>query len=99
MMGTPAYMSPEQLSASGVTSATDLYAAGVTFYECVTRKLPFDGDDLMGQIMMQPPTPPTVHRPDLPPAVERLILRCLEKQPARRFKNCAELAAALRALA
>ena len=98
MMGTPAYMSPEQLSAAGVTSATDLYAMGVTLYECVTRKLPFDGDDLMGQIMMQPPTLPTVHKPDLPPAVEKLILRCLEKQPARRYKDCADLAAALRQL-
>ncbi|MBI4872668.1 MAG: serine/threonine protein kinase [Candidatus Riflebacteria bacterium] len=98
MMGTPAYMAPERLSAGSVTSAADLYAVGVTLYECVTKRLPFEGDDLMCQIVMQPPTPPSSHRPGLPEALETLISRCLEKQAQRRFRDWSELAAALREL-
>ena len=103
VMGSPLYMSPEQMSSSrDVDSRTDIWAIGAILYELVTGKVPFDGEtmpQLCAMILQHAPAPPRSLRPDLPEALEHVILRCLEKDRARRFQNVAELAYALTPLA
>jgi serine/threonine-protein kinase len=99
MMGTLAYMAPEQFSGRPADARVDLYAFGVMLYEMLTGRVPFEGDS--AQIMyghLQQPPPPRQLNPALPAAVERLILRLLEKNPDLRLQSAAELAAELRAL-
>jgi serine/threonine-protein kinase len=98
IIGTPLYMAPEQTrSTSDVDVRADLYAMGVILYEMVAGALPFEAEtvfDLIVQHATKPPTPPRVHRPDLPEAVEAVILRCLEKRREDRFADVEELARA-----
>jgi serine/threonine-protein kinase len=94
MMGTPAYMAPEQVMGSSVDARADLYAMGVVFYRLVTGKLPFKGDTAFAMAQSQvndPPTPVMLARPDLPPWVEPIVARALAKQPQERFQTAAEL--------
>ncbi len=88
VFGSPTYMSPEQIrSAKHVDPRTDVWALGVVCYELVTGHLPFVADNVAGviaAISSDPPVPVRVHRPDVPPEVERIILACLEKDPSRR---------------
>ncbi len=96
--GTPAYMPPEQLDDSRkVVPASDLYALGCTLYQLATGKRPFDGHKwhLYVQHATQPPVAPATHRADLPPALNRLVLQLLEKDPARRPATAADVKAAL----
>ncbi len=98
IVGTPAYMAPEQVEGGPVTAAADIYALGVVLYEMVTGRLPFESENPLTTAvkrLREPPTPPHVHVPDLPPAWERTILRCLERRPERRFANPGEVATAL----
>ncbi|MBA3453681.1 MAG: serine/threonine protein kinase, partial [Deltaproteobacteria bacterium] len=99
LLGTPAYMAPEQISgAENVDARTDLYAAGIVLFEAVTGRTPFHGDtlyDLMRAHLEQAPPSPRSLRPDLPLAIERVILRALEKDPAHRFQSAAEMTHAL----
>jgi|HubBroStandDraft_2_1064218.scaffolds.fasta_scaffold04183_6 serine/threonine protein kinase len=94
--GTPAYMSPEQLRSSAhVDARTDIWALGVTLHELLTMQLPFSGDDmpqLCTNILSSPAVKVTAVRAGVPPVLEAIILKCLEKNPARRFQNVAELA-------
>ena len=96
-MGSPSYMSPEQVrSAKRVDARTDLWALGVILYELLTASLPFDGEsagDMLVKISTEPPCP--FAPPVAVPGVEAIILRCLEKEPERRYRDVAELAAAL----
>ncbi|MBI3893110.1 MAG: serine/threonine protein kinase [Candidatus Wallbacteria bacterium] len=91
LMGTPAYMAPEQVCGEPISFATDIYALGVTLYEMVTGALPFEGEDLIGQVLSKPPPPPHERQPGILESVERTILRCLQKDPAARFASCSEL--------
>lgn len=97
--GTPMYMSPEQISNfSTVTHLTDLYALGVCAYELFTGRVPFFHAELVPMLLMHVndlPAPPRTHNPELPLELERVIMQLLEKDPARRFQSCKELAAAL----
>ena len=97
--GTPKYMSPEQINSFGqVTAATDLYAMGIVAYEMFTGRCPFDGDQLMHILMAQmsqPPPPPRQFNAAIPEALERIILKCLEKDPTQRFATARDLAMAL----
>lgn len=100
IIGTPAYLSPEQAQGLPLDLRTDIYSLGVVLYEMATGFLPFDSDDipaLLLQQVKQPPPPPRLHVPDLPVALENVILRALEKQPARRFQTGETFAAALQA--
>ncbi len=97
--GTPAYMSPEQASDfRAVTPAADLYSLGVVAYEMFVGALPFVHDDPVALLLMhrerQPP-PPRARNAAIPEALESLILRCLDKEVARRFSSCRELAGAI----
>src|SRR5499426_3147554 len=99
ILGTASYMAPEQALGQQVDSRTDLYSLGVLLYELTTGRLPFTGDDpltIVSQHVHASVVPPCVLRPDLPRALEAVILRLLEKSPARRFATAVETAAALR---
>ena len=101
VMGTPLYMSPEQIRGEMIDSRSDLYALGVMFYECATGMPPFKGEmyPLFDQHLHQPPQPPRGRRPDLPPALETIILRLLQKAPQDRYASAGELLLALEPLA
>jgi serine/threonine-protein kinase len=100
VLGTLAYMAPEQFSGQPADTRADIYAFGVMLYEMLTGRVPFDGDSaqVMYGHLQQPPPPPRQLNPSVPDAVERLILRLLEKDPSLRPQSAAEVAAALRAL-
>ncbi|QQR91453.1 MAG: protein kinase [Myxococcales bacterium] len=90
VFGTPEYMSPEQARGDDAISLSDLYSLGVLFYEMVTGKLPFRSNDRETLLEMQrsaKPTPPRMLRADLPQAAEDIIMRLLEKDPAKRFRD------------
>jgi hypothetical protein len=99
ILGTASYIAPEQALGQPVDGRTDLYALGVLLYELTTDRLPFNGDDplaVVSQHVHASVVPPRVLRPDLPRALEAVILRLLEKSPAARFATANETAAALR---
>jgi Protein kinase domain len=96
--GTPAYMSPEQFSAGEVTPKSDLYSLGLVMYEIFTGKRPYEATtyDEMARLREQSaPTAPSTHLKDIDPLVERVMLRCLEKNPANRPASALQVAAAL----
>jgi len=96
--GTPGYMAPEQQEGREVTTRTDVYALGLVLYEMFTgkRALTVDGAPLGARAQNgAPPASPSTHIPDLEPAIERVILRCLERNPARRPPSAIAVAAAL----
>ena len=93
-LGTPRYMAPEQVEAKPVDHRTDLYALGLILYEMVTGEDAFKGDSTL-QIMYRrvkdkPPNPKQLN-PELPDSVSRVILRCLERDPARRYQTAREI--------
>jgi serine/threonine-protein kinase len=99
-MGTPLYMSPEQCRGAGVDHRTDIYALGIMMYEMFTGQTPFSADTYLvvitGHISRTPPPPSQFA--NIPPALEAIILKCLEKKPEDRFQNVTDLAHALRAV-
>ena len=102
MIGTPQYMSPEQLRGESLDGRADLYSLGVMLYEMVAGKLPFESDTLAGFMhkhLNEVPRAPTSVSPQLniSRALESVILRCLEKDPARRIADAEELGAVLEA--
>jgi hypothetical protein len=98
LLGTPHYMAPEQALARPVDARADLYALGVIAFEATTGRKPFDAGSLYELLQLhieRPPPSPRALRPDLPAGYEALILRALDKDPARRFQSAAELGQAL----
>ena len=97
IMGTVAYMSPEQASGHSVGVPSDIFALGIVFYELATGQHPFRSETLVGYlhaITQQSPTPPSRLKPGIPAALDQLILQMLEKDPRRR-PNADEIAVAL----
>lgn len=98
MIGTPAYMAPEQVEGGQVTAATDIYAVGVVLYEMLTGRYPFEGDTAISTALKrlhETPTTPRSHVRHLPIRWEAAILRCLERDPRRRFASPRELVESL----
>jgi serine/threonine-protein kinase len=99
LMGSPLYMAPEQMrSSKGVDARADIWSMGVILYEMVGGQSPFNGDTLpmvCARIMAETPDSLRVVRRDVPPALEAVVMRCLEKDAHRRYQDVAALAQAL----
>ena len=100
VIGTPAYLSPEQAQGFDLDRRTDIYSLGVVLFEMATGDLPFNADDigaLLLQQVKQPPPQPRSLNPNIPVALENVILKSLEKKPDRRYQTADKLANALEA--
>lgn len=100
--GTPQFAAPEQLRGEPLDVRADIYAVGATLYYLLTGHLPFEARDLrdlVAQVTTEPAKPPRLRRPDLPGALDAIVLRCLAKTPSERPSSYAALADALRPFA
>jgi serine/threonine-protein kinase len=97
LVGTIAYMAPEQITGAGIGAAADLYALGVTLFEALTGRPPFLGPDIVAQHLGEAPPPASAMRAGLSPAHDDTIARTLAKAPAERFASAQEMAALVRA--
>jgi serine/threonine protein kinase len=98
VMGTPEYISPEQVKGGRGDSRSDLYALGVMLYEMLTGKTPFRGDNpfaIMNARVSSDPIPPREINPEIPPAFETILLRALDRDPKRRYASAREFSADL----
>ncbi len=99
VLGTPAYIAPEQIQGKKPTAACDQYALGVLFYELLTGVRPFISNDSVALLMMQlqeSPVDPRTHRAEIPEKVSAVVLRMMEKDPKKRFPSVRKALAALR---
>jgi hypothetical protein len=98
ILGTPAYMAPEQVAGKPVDYRTDIYSLGLMMYEVFTGQQAFRADNAVAvalKQMRESPAPPHEVDPTIPVSIERAILRCIEKEPAKRFQSIADLENAL----
>ena len=100
-MGSVYYMSPEQVQGGNVDGRSDLYSYGVTLYELLTGRKPFQADttySVLNQQLTQPPTPPIEVNPAISPEINAIVLRALAKKPEDRFQTAEEFRSALRGI-
>jgi len=98
-MGSPSYMAPEQMTGAHVDGRADIYALGVSFYQLLTGKLPFQADNLANlayKITNEKYRPIREVRADLPASATRIINKALQKKPEKRFATCAEMVIVLK---
>ena len=89
-VGSPAYMSPEQIRTEDVTHQTDIYSLGVVMYRLLTGRLPYEANTQAGlsyAILNTPPARPATLRPDLPPLLDEIVMKAIEKNTAARYKT------------
>jgi serine/threonine-protein kinase len=103
VIGSPLYMSPEQIQdPKTVDTRTDIWAMGIVLYELATGYAPFEGDGLhhlILHVLHTVPDPPSRVRPELPAALDSVVMRCLRKNPGERYDTIEEFAAAVRSFA
>jgi serine/threonine-protein kinase len=100
-LGTAHYFSPEQARGERVVPQSDIYAAGVTLFEMITGRLPFESESAVGlayKHIGEPPPNPRVFNPSIPARLEAIVLRALSKDPAQRFNSAADMERALRSI-
>ncbi|HJZ88686.1 MAG TPA: serine/threonine-protein kinase [Polyangia bacterium] len=99
IIGTPHYMSPEQIAGKPIDTRSDIYAVGCLVYQMLAGRTPFvgasDDVDVLYRQVHEPPDPPSRHSPAVPPALDAILLRALAKDPKQRFGSMAEMARAL----
>ncbi|MFO0734239.1 MAG: serine/threonine-protein kinase [Labilithrix sp.] len=99
LLGSPLYMAPEQMRSSKyVDERSDIWSLGAVAYEVLSGHVPFEAEtllDLCFRVAQEDCVPPTVHRPEIPAGLSDAVMRCLEKEPSKRWNNVGELAAAL----
>ncbi len=101
-IGSPAYMSPEQLSHKELTLHSDMYCLGVVLYELLTGQRPFIAENmeaLKQKVLTEPPVPPSKLRPSLPRSIDKIVLQAMGKRPEQRYPTWADFAADLSAVA
>ena len=101
VIGTVAYMSPEQARGLKAGHRTDIFSLGVILYEMMAGRRPFEGQtpsDLIAAVLMSDPVPLAQAAPEISAALQRIVMRCLEKQPEKRFQSAGDLSFALGAL-
>ena len=94
-VGSPAYMSPEQIREQILTHQTDIYSLAVTMYKLLTGRLPFDARNnysMIYQIVNIEPPPPSTYRPEIPPALDKIVMRAMHKDTAQRYQTWDEFA-------
>ena len=94
LMGTPDYMSPEQARGEKVDARSDLFSLGIIFYEMLTGRLPFQADTLMATLLkrvQEKAVQPTVLEPAIPPYINRVVMKCLESDVAKRYQSTGEI--------
>ena len=94
-LGTPNYISPEQVKGKRGDGRTDIYAMGVILYEMLTGKLPFSGAspmEVMNDRLLNHPTPPTVADPTISPQLQEVLYRALERDPRNRYARAHDFA-------
>jgi len=98
VLGTPSYISPEQADGKEVDTRTDIYSLGISLYEMLTGEVPYKGDTAIDVVLahMTAPIPSVCSlRPDVPGAVDKIIARCMAKEPRDRYQTAAELVRAI----
>jgi serine/threonine protein kinase len=98
LLGTPAYVSPEQLRGEKLDRRSDVWSMGVVLYEAVSGKLPFRADRNLASVLTEDPAPLTTVRSGVPPELDRIVRKALAKAPAERHQTAGELAADLQGL-
>ena len=101
LLGSPSFMSPEQITGAPIDSRTDIYSLGISLYQMLTGAVPFEGElsGILAQHVHRKPDPPSAHpqAPGTSAELDAVVLRMLEKAPADRFQDCGDVVAALRA--
>ena len=101
IMGTASYMSPEQARGQKVDQRTDIFSVGAMLYEMLSGERPFEGEtmaDVMAAVLVKEPKPLNLLLPAIEPALQRIVERCLEKQPENLFQTASDLAFSLKEL-
>ena len=99
VVGTPSYMSPEQVTGQPVSGASDQFSVAVILYQMLTGELPFTGENpttILYKIVHETPIRPHEKKRTLPPQIDQVLLRALEKKPENRYARCVDLAGAVR---
>src|SRR5256712_1665462 len=99
VMGTPSYMSPEEVKGRAVDGRSDIFSLGVMLYEMVTNEKPFPGQNIttvIYKIVNEDPVPPRQINPTIHPGISAVVMRALEKEPDQRYQNCREMLEDLR---
>lgn len=100
IVGTPLYLSPEQATGAPVDARSDIFALGALMYECIAGRPPFDGDsviEIVAQVLRYDAPPPSTFNPSVPPELDRITLKALQKRPDARYQSAIELLSELRA--